>query len=73
MASLPASKISSAPAAEADLTLQITPADTAALREAARPRRMSPADYETLLAQFTISCEALRARKGPCGPERFIL
>jgi hypothetical protein len=73
MASSPASKTSSAPAAVAELSLQITPADNAALREASRPRPMSPADYEKFLAQFTIPYEALRARKGPCGPERFTL
>jgi len=34
---------------------------------------MSPTDYARFLAQLRVSYEALRARPGPCGDERFTL
>jgi hypothetical protein len=67
MASQPDSKSSSG--REAGLELPATPADVAALREAAKLRRVAPEDYLAFLAQFSasVSQAALRARKGPRG------
>ena len=73
MDSSPASTTSSAPAAGLELSLEVSPADVVELRRAAAARPVLPADYGRFLAQFRVSHEALRARPGPCGDERFTL
>ena len=66
-------EISSAPAAGLELSLEVSAADASALRAASAPKRVAPADYARFLAQFSVSQESLRARRGPCGSERFTL
>ena len=50
-----------------DLEIPTTAADIAALRRARRNTRVRSEDYLAFLAQFTVSPDALRKRKGPRG------
>ena len=56
-----------------ELELRLAEEDLRGLRDSARPHAMAPEEYLRFLARFTFSYEALRARPGPGGVERFSL